>query len=75
LDISVLGFVGLAILIAVLLVVQRKALRSGKHGRPVDEAEVCLAYGRKKEAVEILEAHLKEQAGDLKAKRLLDSIK
>jgi Tfp pilus assembly protein FimV len=46
-------FIGLAA--AILFVLLKTENKSGIDADPIDEAEVYLAYGRKKQAIEILE--------------------
>jgi hypothetical protein len=41
---------------------------------PLEEAEVYISYGRKREASELLERHLRKNPDDVKAKELLRSI-
>ncbi len=61
----------LVVLIAVPIIKKRK-LSNTLSQNPIGEAEVYLAYGRKKEAKEILEKYLLSNPGDPKALELLE---
>jgi len=66
----IIGLLLLLVLIAVLMI-QRRKLSDTPSKNPIGEAEVYLAYGRKKEAKTILEQYLLSNPGDTKALELL----
>ncbi|MEJ2611171.1 MAG: hypothetical protein P8179_14075 [Candidatus Thiodiazotropha sp.] len=67
----IIGALILVILIAVSIIQKRKISKTPSQN-PIGEAEVCLAYGRKKEAKKILEKYLLSNPGDPKALELLE---
>tara|TARA_R110002073_G_scaffold84612_7_gene201884 strand:- start:67719 stop:67937 length:219 start_codon:yes stop_codon:yes gene_type:complete len=70
-------FYGIIVILALGLVfmIRRPSDSGAKPSNPIGEAEICLAYGRKKEAKKILLDSLESQPEDAKARELLDSIK
>jgi len=70
-------YYGIIVILALglLFMIRRPSASGIKPSNPIGEAEICLAYGRKKEAKKILLDHLKSQSKDARARELLDSIK
>jgi hypothetical protein len=69
---EVLLLIGALVVTALVLLVAKKGKKAGTTGsRPVEEAEVFLAYGRKKDAKTLLEKHLQTTPNDEKAMQLL----
>lgn len=66
----IIGALIFVVLIAVAIIQKRK-LSNTPSQNPIGEAEVYLAYGRKKEAKEILEKYLLSNPSDPKALELL----
>lgn len=69
-----------SIIIGLIAVGVILALRNRSDGprvsgsNPLEEAEIYLSYGRKREASELLERHLRTNPDDAKARALLRSI-
>ena len=69
---GVLLLVGLVALSVLVLLLASKGKKAGSAGiKPLEEAEVYLAYGRKKDAKALLEKHLRTSPDDEKALQLL----
>lgn len=65
----------LLLIIIVVQIVQKRKQSNTSSSNPISEAEVYLAYGRKKEAKAILEYYLLSNPGDQKAIELLKQTK
>lgn len=67
-------FIGLIAIGGILVLRNRSDGPRASGANPLEEAEIYLSYGRKREASELLEKHLRKNPGDVKAKELLRSI-
>jgi hypothetical protein len=66
--------IGLIAVGGILMLRNRSDDPRASASNPLEEAEVYLSYGRKREASEFLEKYLRNNPDDLKAKKLLRSI-
>lgn len=75
LGIWVFVITGILVLALVILFWNNSEAGPNASPSPVDEAEIHIAYGRKKEARVILEKHLAQNPDDARARKLLDSAR
>lgn len=67
--------IGIALFIAFRRLTSASGSASPAVKDPVAEAKIYLSYGRKDDAVKLLQAHLQKNPQDLKARNMLESIK
>jgi hypothetical protein len=74
-DNNILPIVGIVLVVLIIIpLIQRKRVNKPLKSDALAEAEVYLAYGRKKEAKELLEKYLLSNPGDAKAVMLLKRV-